>query len=77
MADTNNADNQPKTIASPRQDNPTNGFLAPNNKPAWLQEVEDDATYIQKKRFEEHYQELEREAEKKAIAAARAEKKGN
>jgi len=44
------------------------GFTAENKKPAWLQEVEEDATYITQKRIDEHFEEQRREAEKAARA---------
>lgn len=49
------------------------GVTAENHKPAWLQEVEDDATFIQTRRFKEQFEEHEREVQKRAAK----EKKGD
>lgn len=46
------------------QGNQAKGFTAPNVKTNWLKEVEEDATYIANKRFQEHYDEQAREKEK-------------
>ena len=59
---------------SPKQTTPTTvqysdgtvGHIAPNKKSAVLTEVEDDARYAAEKRFKEHYEEQDREAEKAA-----------
>lgn len=47
---------------------------APNKKSAWLQEVEDDATYITNKRFAEQREEAERERQKRERDEAKANK---
>ncbi len=51
-------------------DSNTAKHYAPNIKSTWLQEVEDDATYITEKRFAEHYEEAARERQKKAQASS-------
>lgn len=42
------------------------GVFAPNHKPANLQEVEDDAVYIQNRRFRDQMDEMQRDREKAA-----------
>lgn len=53
---------------------------APNKKTAWLQEVEDDATYITNKRFAEQREEAAREEAKREKgtnnASVETDKKG-
>jgi hypothetical protein len=44
-----------------------------NNKPAWLQEVEEDARYITEKRFADQQEQNKRDQEKKARDAAKKE----
>lgn len=58
---------------APQTDSQENGFSALNKKSAWLAEVEADATYITEKRFRDHYEEQNREAEKKAREADKEE----
>lgn len=50
------------------------GITAPNHKPTWLQEVEDDATFTQERRFREQFDEREREAQKRALKAQKGDK---
>jgi hypothetical protein len=77
VAQDNNQDSDNESQVVPtqvQQENAVDGFTAPNRKPAWLQEVEDDATYITQKRIDEHFEEQKREAEKLARQAEAAKK---